>query len=102
MLGSCRTGANSCRGTKAVRQLSPRQSLGWRPRLLPPTPASTVETQAVAAAATGAPSITIGRTQWDALVDVAKLLGSATPYIAIFGLVVFGFLKFQELNQTQL
>jgi hypothetical protein len=42
-----------------------------------------------------------GRTQWDAAVDVVRLLGNAGPYLLLVGLVVFGFYKFQELSQQR-
>jgi predicted nucleic acid-binding Zn-ribbon protein len=47
-----------------------------------------------------APQTVTGRTQWDAAVDILRLLGSAAPYLLIIALVAFGFYKFQELNQT--
>jgi predicted nucleic acid-binding Zn-ribbon protein len=46
------------------------------------------------------PGVT-GRTQWDALVDVLRLLGNAGPYLILVGLVVFGFYKFQEQSQQR-
>lgn len=42
-----------------------------------------------------------GRTQWDALVDVVRLLGTAGPYLILVGLAVFGFYKFQEQSQQR-
>jgi hypothetical protein len=55
----------------------------------------------LAGAVTKAPKALTGRTQWDALVDVLRLLGNAGPYLMIVGLVIFGFYKFQELGQQR-
>jgi hypothetical protein len=47
------------------------------------------------------PQPVTGRTQWDALVDIMRMLGNAAPYLLIVGLAVFGFYKVQELNQQR-
>jgi len=46
-----------------------------------------------------AAGVTVGRTQWDALVDIFKALGSIAPYLAFIGLVLFFFYKFSQLSQ---
>jgi hypothetical protein len=45
------------------------------------------------------PSSGVGRTQWDALVDVVRLLGNGAPYFVILVGVAFSYYKFQELSQ---
>lgn len=47
------------------------------------------------------PSSPVGRTQWDALVDIVRLLGNGAPYVILVGLGIFGVWKFQELNQQK-
>jgi hypothetical protein len=41
-----------------------------------------------------------GRTVWDAVVEIAKTLGTMVPLILIAGGVIFAFYKFQELSQA--
>src|SRR5216684_2402382 len=45
------------------------------------------------------PGVTVGRTQWDALVDIFKALGGIAPYLAFIGLGLFTFYKFSQLSQ---
>jgi hypothetical protein len=44
--------------------------------------------------------VTVGRTQWDALVDIVKILGNGAPYFLIIVVAGFGFYKFQEAQRT--
>jgi hypothetical protein len=48
-----------------------------------------------------ATQVVTGRTQWDAAVDIMRLLGAGGPYLLLVGLVIFGFYKFQELSQQR-
>jgi flagellar biogenesis protein FliO len=41
-----------------------------------------------------------GRTVWDAVVEIAKTLGTLVPIILIVGGGIFAFYKFQELSQA--
>lgn len=53
------------------------------------------------APAINAQPVTVGRTQWDAAVDIVRLLGNGAPYLIIVGIGIYGFIKFQDLNQQR-